>query len=119
MLLALLLLAACNGKSRPTVPPSGSDAGPPKNTAECDALAEPVAALYRAEATPAADEAGKAIVDEEIADNTAMILADCRTDPARFAPCVRAASTVAQLESQCTIPLDDPGTVEGRSFAPQ
>jgi hypothetical protein len=45
-----------------------------------------------------------------------MILGDCRKDPDRFVPCIRAATTVAQLESECVIPLDEAGTVEGAFF---
>jgi hypothetical protein len=99
-LAALALAAACNGgKARPTPDPP---------VARCDEVRAHVEQLYRsAIAEPAADE---------IEANVHMVLADCRTDPGRFAPCVRAAQTVAQLEAQCVIPLDDEGRVEGAAF---
>ncbi len=90
---------ACNGsKARPT----------PPEAAKCDALKGKVARLYQNElAEP---------VDSEVDDNTHMILTDCRTDPARFVPCIERAASVAQLERDCVIPLDDEGTVEARQL---
>ena len=55
-------------------------------------------------------------MDGEVDDNTHMILTDCRTDPARFLSCIKVATSVAELERNCTIPLDDEGTVEARQF---
>jgi hypothetical protein len=45
-----------------------------------------------------------------------MVLTDCRGDPARFAPCLRAAVSVPQMERDCLVPLDDEGKVEGQAF---
>lgn len=102
-------LAACNGKApgstappRPAEDAAPADLGDP---AACDALADRVTALYEAEKV------------EHAADNAAMILADCRTHPNRFVPCIEAAASVAALERDCVIPLDDEGTVEGRQFS--
>ena len=49
-------------------------------------------------------------VDEYVADNTAMVMNDCAKNPAKLAPCLAAAATVAELEQECLIPLDDEGT---------
>jgi hypothetical protein len=39
-----------------------------------------------------------------------MIMNDCVKNPTKFAPCLAAATTVAQMEQECVIPLDDEGT---------
>lgn len=107
---------ACNGKkARPTPPgTNGDDAATPTvvvdpaEAAKCDALKDKVAGLYQSELTEP--------VDGEVDDNTHMILADCRTDPARFLSCIQAAASVGELERNCVILLDDEGTVEARQF---
>ncbi len=109
-------ILACNGKKARPTPPGGNggDAGSvavvvdPAQAAKCDALKDKVAGLYQKQLTDP--------VDGEVDDNTHMILTDCRTDPARFLPCIEGAASVAQLERDCVIPLDDEGTVEARQF---
>jgi hypothetical protein len=39
-----------------------------------------------------------------------MIMNDCVKNPTKYAPCLAAAATVAQMEQECVIPLDDEGT---------
>jgi hypothetical protein len=39
-----------------------------------------------------------------------MIMNDCVKDPTKLAPCLAAAASVAQMEHECVIPLDDEGT---------
>jgi hypothetical protein len=84
---------------------TGTGAGNPE---DCGSLSSHVADLYQANA-----ERTK-MTPEEVADNTAMVLAECRTSPDRIAGCARKATSVAQLEA-CLPPLDDDGS-EGLQF---
>jgi len=101
LLIAALAVAACG--TPPPVAPTGAagGAGTP-----CDAARTRVEQLYRAGA-PAQD---RVRIDELVADNTAMVMNDCATSPEPTAACIAAAATVAELEAQCLIPLDDEGT---------
>jgi len=49
-------------------------------------------------------------VDEAVADNVALVMHDCARDPARTPPCLAKAASVAELEKQCLLQLDDEGT---------
>ena len=110
----LLALAACACPNKQTAGPGSGSAGqgtgatPPVVTGAttCDDVKAKVEALYRAEATVKEP----ARVDEAVADNTTMVMNDCARDPARFVPCISSASSVAALEQQCLIPLDDEGS---------
>jgi len=94
-------LAACGGASKPgAVGGSGSSAG---SAADCAKIEAGVKALYEADAM-AAKEA------TFVADNVAMVMKDCAHEPGRVAPCAAGAKSVAQLESECLIPLDQEGT---------
>lgn len=94
-----VLAFGCSGK--PASPGIGSAAA-----GSCDAARGKVEALYRTEAR--AREPGR--VDEAVADNTAMVMADCAKAPAKVTPCIAAAGTVSELEARCLEPLDDEGT---------
>jgi len=112
--LALTCLG-CPGKSKNKPPTAGDGAGAAD---PCAALASKVEALYRAEgagARPATD-AGAQLADELVAANVHMVLKDCRTDPGTFVPCLSKAQSTAEIESECVVPLDDEGKVEGRAF---
>jgi hypothetical protein len=105
-LFAVVVVAACGGP--PAVAPSGGSGAPgakPTGTA-CDAARGKVEQLYRASA------AGKepARAEEIVADNTAMVMSDCVTDPGKFAACIASATSAADLEARCLIPLDDEGS---------
>jgi hypothetical protein len=101
----LLVLAACACPSKPTaVPQTGSGAVAP--TGACADARANVEQLYRAEAQQKEPKR----VDEATADNTRMVMTDCAKDPARVAPCLQKAASVAELEKQCLIPLDEEGT---------
>lgn len=108
-----LLMAAislgCSGKNAGPTPTGGGGGDGVQPSAACDALRESVVKLYTA---AIADP-----VDGEIEDAAHIIMTDCRRDPARFVPCIRGATTVAQLERDCVIPLDEEGTVEAKQFA--
>jgi hypothetical protein len=99
-------------QTTPTGPGGGGSAPPPvTGVTKCDEVRGRVEQLYRGEAQ--AKEPKR--VEDAVADNTAMVLRDCATDPARFVPCIAAAKSVAELEKQCVVPLDDEGTEgEGR-----
>jgi hypothetical protein len=97
-------LAACGGK---TPPPAGPGSGSATAGPRCADATANVTALYEAEAK-ATDQAthDATFVD----DNVAMVMKDCAADPAKVAPCARTAATVATLEKDCLIPLDEEGS---------
>ena len=72
----------------------------------CDDVKARVADLYRAEAK--VKEPSR--VDDAVADNTAMVMKDCAKQPGAAVPCLAKVATVAELEKQCLIPIDDEGT---------
>jgi hypothetical protein len=85
----------------------GSDSAPVlANAKTCDDVRGKVESLYRAEA--ATKEPKR--VEGAVADNTAMAMTDCAKDPTTVVPCLAKAPSVAELEKQCLVPLDDEGT---------
>ena len=109
----LLALVACACPSKQTAGPatgsasgSGSAAVPVVAATTCDGVKSKVADLYRAEAQ--AKEPKR--VEAAVADNTAMVMADCNKDAARVVPCLVKAQTVADIEKQCVVQLDEEGT---------
>lgn len=118
-LVLALVVAGCGCKGRPNGPGvgtgSGSGSGGGSGTgaggdpALCDGITAHVLDLYKASA-----ERTK-LTDGEIADNVAMVLAECKAAPAKVAACAAKATAVAQLESQCLPALDDQGS-EGLRF---
>lgn len=89
-----------------------SSQGTAAGSNDCDGVRPKVEQLYRADAQ--AREPAR--VAEAVADNTAMVLADCKRDPARITACVPQVSSAADLERRCLIPLDEEGT-EGDRLA--
>jgi hypothetical protein len=93
------ILAACACPAKQTGKPgagSGSAVAhtpPPSNVTGCAGARAHVAELY------AGNE-----------DNVAMAMADCAKDPAKIAPCMASAASLAALEQTCLIPIDDDGT---------
>lgn len=108
-----LALAACPSKAPQTtgVGSGGTSGSASPDTSACDRLHDKVAGLYRTEATTREPER----IDQATADNTAMVLGECRLDPGRVAPCVERVTTIAELETQCLARLDDEGT-EGEAL---
>ena len=96
-----IVLAACGAKTKPVGP------GPGTGAITCADATANVTALYQAEAK-ATDQAthDPTFVD----DNVAMVIKDCAADPVKVAPCAKVAPSVAELEKQCLIPLDEEGT---------
>lgn len=110
---ALVVLVACACPSKQPAGPgggSGSAAVPAKTATTCAEVRGKVEQLYRADAQQKEPKR----VDEAVADNTQMVMTDCAKDPAHAVPCLAKAETVADLEKQCLIPLDEEGT-EGDS----
>ena len=106
--LVLALVAACGAPGATT---TTTTATPPAVAVTCDSVKPRVEAMYRAEGQQREPKR----VDEYVSDNTTMIMNDCVTNPPKFAPCLAAATTVAQMEQECVIPLDDEGT-EGEAI---
>ncbi len=103
--LAVALGCACSGKGGSTTGGGGGGGGSGE-ARRCDDIRPKVERLYRAEAQ--ANEPKR--VEEAVADNTTMVMNDCVRAPARVVECVDRASTVAEIEQGCLLPLDDEGT---------
>ena len=125
MTLAILLWSACGCKSGSK---SGDDTlgkghgnGPPPTAADCDGQREPVTRLYAQSypAPPGESPEAAALRAQELQDNVAMVMADCKKDPARVVPCLQTVVSVKQLEQACLIPLDDEGNAEQQQFGAQ
>lgn len=102
----VLMACACPGKAAAPTSQGGSAApvGAPSRDG-CAAVRAHVEQLYRAEAQIAEPRR----VDEAVADNTAMVMADCEVAPAKVSACVSAATTVHQIETKCLSRLDETG----------
>ena len=110
-----LAAGACGRKPEPgTGAGTGTGTG---RTSDCADVRGHVEALYRAEAEALAAADDQANVEEMVADNTTMVMNDCAAQPDRVAPCAAAATTVAALEADCLIPLDEEGS-EGDHLLP-
>lgn len=108
--LLVTVLAACPGKPATNGSGQGGSGGGSApvvaNAKACDDVRPKVEALYRAEA----QEKEPKRVEAAVADNTAMVMNDCNKDPATFVPCLAKAQSIAEIEKNCLIPLDDEGT---------
>lgn len=105
----LLVMVACACPSKKPVQQTGAgSAAPPvaTNAKTCEDVKSLVEQLYRAEAQLKEPKR----VDEAVADNTQMVMNDCAKDPAKTVPCLAKAASVAEVEKNCLIPLDDEGT---------
>jgi hypothetical protein len=114
--LVVASIASCSsthgtGPGSGSIGPPPGPPPPPVSATTCDQVKPRVEQLYRAEAQ--AKEPKR--VDESVADNTAMVMKDCAKDPGKTVPCLGRAASVAELEKQCLIPLDDEGT-EGEAL---
>ena len=102
-LLIVLALAACACPNKPptttTTTGTGSGGGPTTGTA-CERVTAKVQALYKADAQS----------DEAIADNTAMVIAECNRAPDTVSACIAGVTTVKDLEAKCVPVLDEEGS---------
>lgn len=101
----LVLLVACACPQKPATTGTGSGSGSAV-AGTCDGVKAKVEQLYRTEGQQREPKR----VDEYVADNTHMVMADCAKQPDKAVPCITAAQTVPDLESKCLIPLDEEGT---------
>ena len=104
-----IVLGACSSTHGTGTGSGGSGIGstpPVANAKTCDDVKPRVEQMYRGEAQIKEPKR----VDEAVADNTAMVMKDCAKDPAKTVPCLASAGSVAELEKQCLIQLDDEGT---------
>ena len=102
------VLAACPSKPS-TTNGSGSGTGSAPVVAgakTCADVKAKVEGLYRAEGQVKEPKR----VDAFVADNTTMVMNDCEKDPAKFVPCLANAQSIADIEKQCVVPLDEEGT---------
>lgn len=115
--LLVLAVGACSsthgtGTGSGSTGSSVGTAPPVANAKTCDDVKARVEQMYRGEAQIKEPKR----VDEAAADNTAMVMRDCAKDPAKTVPCLASAGSVAELEKQCLVQLDDEGT-EGEGLA--
>ncbi len=103
--IALAALVACACPSKSSQSP-GSGSGSAVTTNGCDGVRAKIESLYRAEAQQKEPKR----VDDAVADNTAMVMTDCAKAPDTVAPCVAKATSVAEIEKSCLIPIDEEGT---------
>lgn len=105
--LIVVALLAC-GSSPPQGPgaPGGGSASSAEPRTPCDAVRARVEQLYRS----GARDRAPARIAELVADNTAMVMNDCRKAPDKTTACITAATSAAELETRCLIALDDEGS---------
>ncbi|MGE0551350.1 MAG: hypothetical protein AB7O24_22600 [Kofleriaceae bacterium] len=102
--LAMTMLAcACPGKQTPG---TGAGTGSGVASNDCEAIRGKIEQMYRADAE--ANEPKR--VNEAVADNTSMVMADCAKAPDQVAACVSGAATVKDIETRCLSPIDDEGS---------
>jgi hypothetical protein len=94
---------------------TGGTGGGGSSAADCDAVAKHVADLYRADAADTMKGKDEKLLEQIVADNTKMVMAECAREPARVAGCAGQAKSAPELERTCLAPLDDEGT-EGDRF---
>lgn len=85
---------------------SGSGQVGPPPQGGCEGVKAKIESLYRAEAQ--AKEPKR--VEEAVADNTAMAMAECAKSPDKVSACIAQAATLKDLEASCMPQLDDEGT---------
>jgi len=115
---ALLICGACACPSKQAGGPAGGGSGSGSGSgsgvtatvnvdpSSCAGVRAKVEALYRAEAQQKEPKR----IDDAVADNTAMVMADCAKAPAKIAPCIAGATSVAELEKACLVPVDEEGS---------
>ena len=118
--IALVTVVACacpkkHGGGAGSGSAEGSGSGqvtPPQGG--CEGARAKVEGLYRAEAQ--AKEPKR--VEEAVADNTAMAMAECAKAPDKVSGCIAQAATLKDLEATCMPQLDDEGS-EGDTLKPK
>jgi hypothetical protein len=109
VILLTIVACACPSKATKT---GGTGVGSGSSTVAvvppggCDGARPRVEQLYRAEAQAKEPKH----VDEAVADNTAMVMAECGKNPEIVSACLAEAATVKDLETRCLPQLDDEGS---------
>lgn len=110
MMLVTVVACACPSKATKSQGggsgSAGSGSAVTPEAGGCEGTRSKVEQLYRAEAQ--AKEPKR--VDDAVADNTAMVMAECGKDPVKVTACITAAATLKDLEATCLPKLDDEGT---------
>ena len=109
----LLSLTACGSNNDSRRVTSGSGDGGQGRTQSCEAIQAKVEGLYR----KSAESEGIAhnLRTEYLSANLHMVLVDCKRDP-QVLPCLQRSKSVAELEANCLVPIDDEGTTEAQAF---
>jgi hypothetical protein len=110
VVLVTIVACACPKKTG-TSTGSGSGSGSgvveaPPVAGGCAGAKPKIEQLYRAEAQ--AKEPTR--VEDAVADNTAMVMAECAKAPDKMSACIAAAQTLKDLETTCMPQLDDEGS---------
>jgi hypothetical protein len=93
----MLVLAGCSSS------PHTTGGGGPTT---CESLRPKLEQLYRAEGSQREPKR----VDEYVADNTSMVIADCTKQSGKPVGCIQGADSIAQIERTCLLQLDDEGS---------
>ncbi len=101
-----LIAGGCSGKPTTASGGQGTGSAPVATGTTCADVKAKVEQLYRAEGQVKEPKRVEAFV----VDNTTMVMADCAKDPGAFVACIAKAQSIAELEKQCLVPLDDEGT---------
>jgi len=104
----VVALLACGCPSKPAEAPTGGtgEAGGVPSGTTCEAMRGKVEQLVRA----GTREPDPARLAERVADNTTMVMNDCRKAPDKTTACIAEATSIQELEARCLVPLDDEGT---------
>ncbi|MBA3391149.1 MAG: hypothetical protein H0T89_00820 [Deltaproteobacteria bacterium] len=105
--LGALVACACPSKQATTATTTGSgSAGTEPVVTGCESTRQKVERMYRSEST----DTDAARLEGSIADNTAMVMNDCAKAPDKVVACINGSTTIAELEKNCLVQLDDEGT---------
>jgi len=113
-LAALTALAGCSGGN------SGTDGdGVIHSTApQCQSIRDKVRSMYQRAQRESDPDMDRPLSEDLLAANVTMVMNDCEAQPDRVVPCVDRAGGAAEIESDCLIPLDEEGAVDGDAIRP-
>lgn len=110
--LVLFVACACPSKQASTGTTTGSGSAVTEPVLiGCEAVRQKVERMYRSEST----DKDAARLEGSIADNTAMVMNDCAKAPDKVVACINGSTTIAELEQNCLVQLDDEGS-EGEAL---
>jgi hypothetical protein len=106
LVVVTIVACACPSKGTKTGGTGSGSAEVPPAAGGCEGARPKVESLYRTEAQVKEPKR----VDEAVADNTAMVMAECAKAPAKVSACIAGAATLKDLETTCLPQLDDEGS---------